>query len=156
MRSVLLSSEKQTWETPQGFFKKLDDEFGFTLDCAADCFNTKCESFLDESKNALSVPWGEVNWVNPPFGDKRYPVRAWVKKAHEESLLGKTVVMLLPINKCDQRWFSEIAIPFAEIRFVVGRVQFVGTTSSNTQGSMILHFGPNVTPGRIRSFVWRG
>ena len=34
--SVLKSSEKHTWETPQEFFDKINNVYNFTLDCCAE------------------------------------------------------------------------------------------------------------------------
>ncbi len=35
--NVMYSSQSEEWSTPDDFFKKLDDEFHFTLDpCATD------------------------------------------------------------------------------------------------------------------------
>jgi hypothetical protein len=62
--------------------------------------------------------------------------------------------MLVPVNKQDQKWFHDLVIPFAEVRIVRGRVQFDGTTSSNTQGSMLVIFGPMAKPGTIKSFTY--
>jgi len=47
----------QDRETPQWLFRMLDDEFHFTLDGAADESNAKCNEYLDEEIDALSVPW---------------------------------------------------------------------------------------------------
>lgn len=59
------------WETPNDFFKILDDEFHFTLDVAASIGNAKCRRYYTEIYNALlpeSVWAGETFWMNPPYG----------------------------------------------------------------------------------------
>ena len=52
----------------------------------------------------------------------------WVKKAYEESLKGATVVCLLPA-RTDTKWFHNWVLGKAEIRFIRGRLKFVGAPS---------------------------
>ena len=94
--------------TPLQWYMKLDREFHFNDDpCPV------------EGENGLDRDWGTSTFVNPPYS-KPYP---WVKKAYDESLRGKTIVMLL---KCDTstKWFHEYALPHAEIRYIKGRIRF--------------------------------
>lgn len=42
MNSALLSSKKMDWCTPQDFFDRLNEEFGFVLDAAATDKTAKC------------------------------------------------------------------------------------------------------------------
>ena len=55
--SLMFSSATDQWATPQNFFDKLDEEFHFTLDAAADETNHKCEKFYDKQIDGLSQPW---------------------------------------------------------------------------------------------------
>lgn len=81
-------------------FKKLDDEFKFTLDPCATKENAKCEKFFTIRENGLDQSWeGERVFVNPPYGNQ---ISKWVKKAYEERL-GAYVVMLLPARTDTQR-----------------------------------------------------
>jgi len=43
---VHFSSEDQTWETPQDFFDKLNDEFNFTLDPCCSKETAKCDKYF--------------------------------------------------------------------------------------------------------------
>lgn len=45
---VMFSSKTDLWETPQGFFDKLDDEFHFDLDVCALPENAKCEKYYTQ------------------------------------------------------------------------------------------------------------
>ena len=54
---LMFSSATDQWSTPQDFFDKLDSEFHFTLDVAADATNHKCERFFDKTVDGLSQPW---------------------------------------------------------------------------------------------------
>jgi hypothetical protein len=59
-REVMFSSRSDNWETPQDLFDKLNEEFHFTLDVAADANNAKCKDYLDKNKNGLNWKWGGV------------------------------------------------------------------------------------------------
>ena len=58
MNAALLSSKNMCWCTPQDFFDKLNEEFGFVLDAAA---------------------------TDPHYGRE---IGKWVQKAHEEAIAG--------------------------------------------------------------------
>ena len=168
---ALVSSETQNWTTPDEFWIPLDKEFNFVLDVAAQKENTKCLEYLTIEDDALKHPWKKTNWCNPPYGDRKYPVKSWVAKAYEESVIGNTTVMLLPINKMDQQWFHDLALKNAEIRIVKGRVHFVDALTKkrptklnkkgklvkdgNSQGSMLIIFRPNAKRGTVTSYDWK-
>lgn len=120
---TLYSSKKQTWETPRDFFAKLDQEFDFELDAAADFSNALCERYFAEADNALAQPWAPYRvFCNPPYGKN---VGAWVAKAKHEAMRGALVVCLLA-SRTDTRWFHDHVLGFAEIRFIKGRLHFDG------------------------------
>ena len=78
----MFSSKTDVWETPQDFFDKLNDEFGFDLDVCALPENAKCINFYTPDKNGLSQQWDGVVWCNPPYGRE---IGKWVKKAFYEN-----------------------------------------------------------------------
>jgi phage N-6-adenine-methyltransferase len=131
---VMFSSKTDEWETPQDLFDKLNEEFHFTLDVAANANNAKCADYLDKSKNGLNWKWGGYCFMNPPYGRE---IGKWVKKAYEESLQGCTVVCLLP-SRTDTRWFHEYILGKAEIRFIKGRLKFGGHKNAAPFPSMIV------------------
>jgi hypothetical protein len=55
---------------------------------------------------------------------------------------GATVVGLVP-NVTDQRCWRDVVLRASEIRFIIGRIAFAGTTSSNTHGSALVIFRPD-------------
>ena len=55
---VMFSSKTDEWATPQELFDKLNDEFHFTLDVAANADNAKCKQYFDKNKNGLNWDWG--------------------------------------------------------------------------------------------------
>jgi phage N-6-adenine-methyltransferase len=114
--------EEYCWETPQEFFHKLNDEFGFTLDVCANEENHKCDIYYSEKDDGLKRDWGNnICWMNPPYGSK---ISKWVQKAFEESRNGAIVVCLLPA-RTDTRWWWDYCIK-GEIRFIKGRLKFKG------------------------------
>ena len=139
---LMFSSKTDQWATPQDFFDKLNEEFHFTLDVAADKSNHKCEQYYDKQINGLSQPWAinererERVWCNPPYGRE---IGKWVEKAYHESLTGVTVVMLLPA-RTDTKWFHDFIYGKAEIRFVRGRLKFGDSKNSAPFPSMIVIF----------------
>lgn len=140
---VHFSSKKQDWETPQDFFDKLDKEFNFDLDVCATQKNAKCEPFISPEDNSLSCDWsanGSVCWMNPPYGRD---LGDWIKKAFEEAQKGCTVVALIP-SRTDTKYFHKYIYlkPTVEIRFIPGRIKFVGADNSAPFPSMIVIFRP--------------
>ena len=106
------------WETPDDFYKKLDDEFNFDFD--------PCP--LNADFDGLTIEWGNSNFVNPPYN--RIDKPKFIKKAFEEYKKGKTCVLLIP-SATGTKQFHELILPYAEIRFVKGRIAFKGF---NTKG----------------------
>jgi len=131
----------QDRETPQWLFRMLDDEFHFTLDGAADESNAKCNEYLDEEIDALSVPWkDDVVWLNPPYSRGR-GTEKWVQKAWSESQDRATTVMLLPAST-DTYWWHKYVLDRAEIRFVNGRLKFDDLPGPGWFANVIVIFRP--------------
>lgn len=135
---VRVRSTAQDWATPQEFFDKLHEEFGFTLDVCASAENTKCERYFTIDDDGLSQPWDGVCWMNPPYGRD---IAKWMKKAYEESLKGTTVVCLVP-SRTDTRWWHDYAEK-GEKRFVKGRLKFL-----DMSGKTLRHETASVRDGR--------
>ena len=53
MNKGLYSSKTDEWETPQALFEKLDNEFHFDLDPAADDKNHKCTRYFTKQQDGL-------------------------------------------------------------------------------------------------------
>jgi phage N-6-adenine-methyltransferase len=118
------TSKKQEWTTPSCIFDKLNEEFNFTLDLAADKFNTKCVKFYDEDSNSLIQKWTGVCWLNPPYGNSKYKLLDFIKKSHLSSQEDKCVVVALISARTNTKWWHEYCMKAAEIRFICGRPKF--------------------------------
>ena len=117
--NVHFSSATDLHATPQDFFDKLNAEFNFDLDVCATADNAKCKRYFTKDDNGLAQDWGGVVWMNPPYGRT---IIDWMRKAHESSLCGATVVCLVPA-RTDTNWWHEYAI-IHEVRFIRGRLKF--------------------------------
>ena len=119
---VHYSSVKHDYETPQYLFDELDAEFHFDLDVCATHKNAKCDRYFTPEMDGLSRSWGGICWMNPPYGRQ---IGKWMKKAYIESQNGSTVVCLVP-SRTDTRWWHDYVMK-GEVRFIKGRITFVGT-----------------------------
>lgn len=114
-----------TYRTPRAFFLALDHEFGFTVDAAADHDNAQVERYWTLESNGLNQSWaGETVWCNPPYSD----IAPWVAKARAERENGATTVLLLPARTDSPWWHEHVWGNADEIRFVRGRLPFLGLT----------------------------
>lgn len=94
--------------TPDAIFKPLHERYSFTLDAAASAANTKCAKFFDLTSDGLKQCWfGETVWCNPPYSN----LKDWVAKAFSEWMCGGTIVMLLPANRTEQKWWQTYIEP---------------------------------------------
>jgi phage N-6-adenine-methyltransferase len=131
-------SKKQTYETPKELYQPLADEFQFTLDVAADRFNTKCFDFFDESLDGLKQPWHGVCWCNPPYREQS----KWVKKAWMEAKLGRATTVLLVPARTNTGWWHDYCMK-GEVRFIRGRPRFAGCIHGLPQPLALIIFRKN-------------
>ena len=113
---------KDDWKTPDDLLQNLNKEFNFDFD--------PCPLYCTEF-DGLKIDWGKSNFINPPYSRKLK--EAFIHKAYNESLKGKLCVMLLPVST-STKIFHEIIYPNAEIRFLKGRIKFIGI---NTKGEKV-------------------
>jgi phage N-6-adenine-methyltransferase len=121
--------------THPDYFDPWNERFGgFTLDVAAAPHNAKCERFYTRADDGLTQSWqgsGERIWCNPPYSD----LGAWVSKAWSEwrsFARPALIVMLLPANRVEQKWWQEQIEPFRDregsplhVEFLPGRMRFI-------------------------------
>lgn len=136
---TLFSSAKSDWETPQDLFIELDREFMFDVDVCATAKNAKCKLYFSPEIDGLKQDWSKFAavWMNPPYGRE---IGKWVQKAHEESRKGIAEIVCLLPARTDTRWFHDYIYGHAEIRFLRGRLRFVGAKNSAPFPSMIVVF----------------
>jgi phage N-6-adenine-methyltransferase len=142
LNQSLFSSKRLDWETPHHFFKELDDEFHFTLDPCCQPENAKCAKFYTPKENGLSRDWqGETVFCNPPYGKQ---ITEWVIKCQKEgNKPGTTVVLLIPVRTSTRYFHQYIYKRAQEIRFIKGRLRFVGAPYQAPFPSMLVIFKIN-------------
>jgi phage N-6-adenine-methyltransferase len=116
-------------------FAPLHERFRFTIDAAASPTNARLPRYWTRDDDALAQSWaGERVWCNPPYSD----IRPWVQKAWDEwqrpnlYACPVSVVMLLPANRTEQRWWQDLVEPALRqqrrdfhAEFLYGRMRFI-------------------------------
>ena len=131
-------TDDRYWLTPPELYEALNNKYGpFDYD--------PCPCPRPKRFNSLIVPWGRRNFVNPPFHphdgvDGQGPT-AFVRKAIAEKRLGKSSVLLLPV----QSYVNLLLEAGAELHSL-GRVPWRESTTGK----------PMNGPSPICCFVLRG
>ena len=132
-----------SWED----FRPLHARFQFTVDAAASPRNAKLPRYWTAEDDGLAQPWArERVYCNPPYS---YPnLHFWVAKAwaeHESAEPPEIMVMLVPANRTEQRWWQELIEPrrdrhrgLLRTEFLPGRLQFIAADKPG--------IGPNERP----------
>jgi phage N-6-adenine-methyltransferase len=126
-------------------FAPLHERFRFTIDACATPANARLPRYWTKDDDALTQSWkGERVWCNPPYSN----IGEWVDKAWRERTSGHLnadlIVMLLPANRTEQRWWQEGVEPYRRrglwlrVEFLPGRMRFI--QSGRTE------VGPNERP----------
>lgn len=143
---------KHYWLTPAWLWALLKAEFGSNL-------YDPCPFPRPVDYDGLAAEWGAVSYVNPPFGSvlrfasddckheiatpksrtcihcgpvgKKQGPTAWIRKAIAESLKGKTVILVFPVDKWLLMLVKAIFGEEAEIRNL-GDVRWLATEDGTT------------------------
>lgn len=117
-----MSSETDEWETPKGFFTKLDSEFIFTLDPCCTAENTKVrQNFFTEADNGLEQSWkGHTVFMNPPYSQ----CALWLEKACREAYTHNVTTVALIPSRTDTKYWHDYVMKAWEVRLVKGRLTF--------------------------------
>jgi phage N-6-adenine-methyltransferase len=145
---ALFSSGKDDWQTPYyELFEPLHRRWQFVADMAANEQNHLLPVWYGPggvAEDAIAVPWPEGNvWCNPPYS--RGQSRQFIKKA-AESRDTTTTVMLLPA-RTDTIAFHHFIynVVGVDVRFLRGRVRFVGAAHGAPFPSMLVTFHRRVS-----------
>lgn len=181
MSEAFLTSDSQLWATPWLFMASMADEWTFTLDVCAMDTSRKAPRFYTEAQDAFKQDWardaaGGDAFCNPPYSEYLGKnVGDWAQECWRwRGALNSC--MLLPINKMDQDWFHDLVVPAGVMSPVRGRIAFVDpvtgliprkwaqdkktkkwgwVSAGNSQGSMLIKFGPRYAPGPMVTHPWR-
>lgn len=152
--ATMFSTGKDDWQTPPELFDALRDEFRLWVDVAATRENRLCLDHFGPGStlavDALTTSWvrfGSMSrcWCNPPYSKGRQA--KFIAKAAEESKRGALVVMLIPARTDTKAfhahiWDAEKHQPRegVEVRFLPGRIKFVGAKHGAPFPSMVVIF----------------
>ena len=163
--NVHFSSASDDWRTPSELFAVLDKEFTFTLDAACSRENSLCGHGYTKEMDAFTADWvggsqrlaggrGAV-WLNPPYS--RGLQARFIQKARDESakFQGPIVCCLIPARPDTAIWQSVIFPCASEIRFIKGRLRFVGAPASAPFPSAVVIFGQDNDGQKITGWNWR-
>lgn len=150
---------KDTWRTPRELFDKLDAEFNFLVDGAADESNHLTHDWYGPGstlgEDALALPdWRATPeapnriFLNPPYSR----VADFVRKARAEADAGNALVVLLVPARTDTAWWHDVIwdqttnAPHCrtEIRFIRGRLKFSESENSAPFPSAVVVLHPSV------------
>lgn len=145
------ASKRNNWDTPQGLFDKLNYEFGFTCDLAAEIGNAKCNKFYSKDDNALEKEWFGICWLNPPYGDGNSKLSDWVKKAYSQDVNNCVTVMLIPA-RTNTVWWHDYCMKAKEVRFIKGRPKFGDAKHGLPQPLAIVVFAKHYGETKFSSF----
>jgi hypothetical protein len=159
--AVMFAKASDEWETPADLFADLNLEFNFDIDVAATFHTAKTRISINgregvcyfgpdhadpSRRDALTNEWGHgAAWMNPPYSR----VREFIAKAAAEARKGCTVVCLVP-SRTDTHWWASFVWHTdthhprrgVEVRFLRGRLRFVGAKHSAPFPSVVLVFMP--------------
>jgi phage N-6-adenine-methyltransferase len=135
--------------TPKELFDRLDSEFGFTLDVAAedDPDFHRCETYFTPRDDGLNQSWATEGavWCNPPYSD----IKPWVRKARAEAETHGGTIVLLTMATTSAKWFRFAMKHATEVRFIIGNVTFGPNLNRAPFGSSLVIFRQQqqATPG---------
>jgi phage N-6-adenine-methyltransferase len=115
-------AEKDERYTPRPLIRLLHSKWHFTVDaasCAAAPSSQVIGRFWSAEDDGLRQKWdGERIWVNPPYSNvPEWVEKAWVSRA--------VVVMLLPGNRTEQKWWQRMVEPYRDRRETGLRTHFL-------------------------------
>ena len=133
--------------TPKDLYDDLNKEFAFDFDPCP----LGWKDFIPYIPDAdgLKIPWGQSNFINPPFNE----IRKWINKGLKEWDGGKkTCVFLIPARTHTATWFRLIWPKATEIR-MLSHFGFPGYEKKSPYGVCVVIFKKGESSGRYDETV---
>lgn len=73
------NEDRDSWETPQKLFDKLNKQYNFSLDCCATKGNSKCIFWENDFLNRTFTNNNNASWMNPPFSKAKEMIEHFFK-----------------------------------------------------------------------------
>ena len=115
--------------TPKELLNQIKIEYGELFDPCPNDFQ------IDGLK--IEWPLDRTVYVNPPY--TRGEISKWVKKCFDEYNRGVKIVLLIP-SYTDTTYFHKYIYPYAQLRFIKGRLKFLGYQNKASFPSMLCIF----------------
>lgn len=168
--AVHFSSASDEWRTPPELFAALNKEFSFNLDAASSDENALCANSYNQADDGLAQDWTAATkrkptgsqihdpgavWLNPPYS--RGLQAKFIQKARDEAakFRGPIVCCLIPARPDTLIWQKTIFPCATEIRFLKGRVRFVGAAAGAPFPSAVVIFGQDNKQQLIGGWDWK-
>ena len=120
----MFSSITSERATPDKLFRELHREFAFEYDlCPMDGEAIHRDLLPFSPREQKKWPLAPTRiWMNPPYGKN---LGDWLERALAESRRGSLIVALIP-SRTDTSWWHDYVMKAQEIRFLRGRLRFIG------------------------------
>ena len=153
----------QNWETPNEIFDYFNSVYHFDFDLAADEKNHKCPNYFSESNNPLDKEWIGICWLNPPWGDRKYKLKEWIKKSFLESQKENCMVAILIPARTNTSWWHDYCMKAETIYFIKGRPRFIERKEGFPQPCKhglpqplaVIIFKRTDKEPKLKSYLWR-
>lgn len=159
-------ADRNHWRTPPELFARLDREFNFALDGAADDSNYLRSPWFGPGgirEDALADGWNHVLdlgeawptiYLNPPYSDPS----PWVERCVDAWQLGSTVAAVLT-NDTSTSWANRAWSTATEVRVLPRRVDFIDPATGkpvrgNPRGTMIYVWRAHLVVPSPHVFRW--
>ena len=144
-------SNSVEYSTPLKIIQPLIDEFDLEWDVCASKENHKLPKFYTKEDNFFTKELKGNCWMNPPFCKD---ISKYVKYFVQQSIKhGGTKVCLIPVRS-NTKWWNEIIL-YAEIRFIIGEVNFNDLPRGMWLPCCILIFGDHARVGRFTTITYK-
>lgn len=138
---MILDKTSDEFGTPAYIFEPLQEEFCFGWDAAASKDNALLgpDRCWTKEQDALKQDWsGKRIFCNPPYSGSN--VKNFITKAYEETRKDCLLAVLLVPTRTEQAWFHDIALKYAEVRFIRKRIKFIGGATTARDSHMLVIF----------------
>ncbi len=138
--------DRDTWQTSQELWNKLNKHYNFDFDCCASQENSKCIKYSDDFLKTKYSTYGLTCWMNPPFS------KAYKMFEHFFKVVKKGVCIYRCDNMETKVWQNIILKNATWIFIPKGRIKYNGFkgTSSRFPSALI---GFNVPEPKLKDGI---
>lgn len=154
--SARTATGRDNWCTPKALFDKLDAEFGFVVDAAADADSALCPMWYGPGStyitDATATEWlPRPTFCNPPYS----LLREFLAHGADACSIAP-FVFLIPARTDTRAWHESVMARASEVRLIKGRIYFGWSKAGAPFPSAIVvfrGFDGRLGPPRFSSLV---